>query len=61
MQYELLECLMSGLPVGAAIEKAARVAIENGQSVDHLVEDLRAWFEEWSAAGFFQAIDSSVK
>ncbi len=61
VQYELLESLMSGLPVGAAIEKAARVAIENGQSVDHLAEDLRAWFEEWSAAGFFQAIDSSVK
>ena len=61
VQYELLESLMSGLPVRAAIEKAAHAAIENGQSVDHLAEDLRAWFEEWSAAGFFQAIDSSVK
>jgi Putative DNA-binding domain len=61
VQYQLLESLISGLPVGAAIEAAARVAIENGQSVDHLAEDLRTWFEEWSAAGFFQAIDSSVK
>jgi putative DNA-binding protein len=61
VQYELLQSLMSGLPVGAAIETAARVAIENGQTVDHLADDLRAWFEEWSAAGFFQAIDSSVK
>jgi len=61
VQYQLLESLISGLPVGTAIEKAARVAIENGQSVEHLAEDLRMWFEEWSAAGFFQAIDSSVK
>jgi hypothetical protein len=61
VQYELLQSLISALPVGAAIEKAACVAIENGQSVDHLADDLRAWFKEWSAAGFFQAIDSSVK
>jgi hypothetical protein len=61
VQFELLEGLISGLTVGAAIEKAAHVAIENGQSLDHLAEDLRAWFQQWSAAGFFQAIDSSVK
>jgi hypothetical protein len=61
MQYELLDCLISGLPVGESIEKAARVTIENGQSLDHLADDLRAWFQEWSAAGFFQAIERSVK
>jgi hypothetical protein len=56
VQFELLEALIAGQTVGSAIERAAKLAVESGESVDQLAESLRDWFAEWSAAGFFLAI-----
>jgi len=56
VQFELLTALIAGETVGSAIEGAAKLAVESGESVDRLAENLRDWFAEWSAAGFFLAI-----
>jgi hypothetical protein len=56
-QFELLTALMDGQTVGSAIERAAQVAVESGQSIERLAEELRDWFAEWSSAGFFLAIE----
>jgi hypothetical protein len=56
-QFELLAGLMDGHTVGSAIERAARVAVESGETIERLAENLRDWFAEWSSAGFFQAIE----
>jgi hypothetical protein len=56
VQFELLTALIAGETVGSAIEGAAKLAVESGESVDRLAERLRDWFAEWSAAGFFLAI-----
>jgi hypothetical protein len=57
MQYDLLQSLLSGTPIGAAIEQAVLAATERGENLDRLAESLRDWFQEWSASGFFQAIE----
>jgi hypothetical protein len=57
VQFELLDCLIRGETVGSAIERAAKLAVESGESVDRLAENLRDWFAEWSSAGFFRAIE----
>jgi len=56
-QYDLLQSLIGGETVGQAIEKAANVAIETDPNLEQLTVNLRAWFEEWSAAGFFRTIE----
>ncbi len=56
VQFELLTALIAGETVGSAIERAAKLAVESGESVDRLAESLRDWFAEWSAGGFFLAI-----
>jgi hypothetical protein len=61
IQYDLLNSLLTGTTVGEAIEQAARSAAASGQTFEQLATDLRDWFQEWSAAGFFQAIDRSVR
>lgn len=61
IQYELLAALLSGSTVGAAIERAALSAVQSGQNVESLANDLQDWFREWSGAGFFQMIDHTVK
>ena len=48
VQFELLEALIAGQTVGSAIERAAKLAVESGESVDQLAESLRDWFAEWS-------------
>jgi hypothetical protein len=57
VQFELVAALIEGQTVGAAIERAATLAVASGESVERLAENLRDWFAEWSSAGFFQAID----
>jgi hypothetical protein len=57
VQFELLSALIAGEPVGSAIERVAKLAVESGQSVDRLAENLRDWFAEWASAGFFRAIE----
>jgi hypothetical protein len=56
VQFELLTALVAGQTVGSAIERAAQLAVESGESVDRLADSLRDWFAEWSAAGFFRSI-----
>lgn len=56
-QFELLQSLLAGQTVGQAIEKAAASAIECGEHIDQLAANLRKWFAEWSALGFFQSIE----
>jgi hypothetical protein len=56
VQFELLAALVAGQTVGSAIEGAAKLAVESGESVDRLAENLRDWFAEWSSAGFFRAL-----
>jgi hypothetical protein len=57
VQFELLGALIGGATVGLAIERAAKLAVESGESIDCLAENLRDWFAEWSSAGFFRAIE----
>jgi hypothetical protein len=61
IQYDLLGALLAGQTVGEAIGKAALATRESGHSLDCLGENLRDWFQEWSSAGFFQTIESSVR
>jgi hypothetical protein len=58
-QYDLLYSLLSGLTVGDAIEQLAVAMAHKGQTLEGLADNLRDWFQEWSAAGFFQAIERS--
>jgi hypothetical protein len=53
-QFELLEALSSGQPLGAAIEKASSLA---GSDLESFAANLQSWFRDWTAAGFFQSIE----
>ena len=57
VQFELLSALVAGETVGAAIERAAALAVESGDSLESLAGSLRDWFAEWSSAGFFRGIE----
>lgn len=49
-QFELLESLANGTTVGDAVARAAAYAPED---FDQFARDLRTWFQDWAAAGFF--------
>ncbi|HVS37097.1 MAG TPA: DNA-binding domain-containing protein [Gemmataceae bacterium] len=51
--YALLSALVAGRPVGEAVGAAAEAA---GPEKDQLGVNLRAWFHNWAAEGFFQNI-----
>ena len=57
IQYELLQSLQAGEPIGAAIERAA-AASPLGD--DALASRFQSWFREWTAAGFFCAVAPSA-
>jgi hypothetical protein len=57
VQFELLSALVAGETVGDAIELAAALAVESGDSLESLAGSLRDWFAEWSSAGFFRGIE----
>jgi hypothetical protein len=52
-QYVLLGALLESQPLGEAIGLVASSAETNP---DRLAMDLRTWFQEWTAAGFFQGV-----
>jgi hypothetical protein len=52
-EFELLRAIQGGLPVARAIECAARAS---GDSVDQLASNLKLWFRNWTAEGFFRGI-----
>ncbi len=55
--YTLLSALLAGRPIGEAIQTAAAVA---GPDLHHLAANLRQWFHDWAAEGFFQAVELPV-
>jgi hypothetical protein len=50
--YELLSALLAGRPIGEAIQRVADTA---GPEIDRLSANLRQWFHDWAAEGFFRA------
>jgi hypothetical protein len=52
--HQLLHALLAGEPLGQAISWAVEVA-----DADHeaFAGDLRSWFHEWAAEGFFSAVE----
>ncbi len=57
-QYRLLKSLQSGETVGRAIESAAEVMEADDEE---LAASLRNWFHDWTAEGFFMAVELSSK
>ncbi|HEY2250708.1 MAG TPA: DNA-binding domain-containing protein, partial [Planctomycetaceae bacterium] len=53
-QYELLQALICDKPVGTAIEQAAAVSPMTDEA---LATQLRDWFENWTASGFFRGVE----
>ncbi len=54
-QFALLETLHSGETVGEAIQRAA--ALDTDLDTDRFAASLNEWFREWTANGFFQAVE----
>lgn len=54
LEYDLLQALVDGESVGAAIE---RVASAPDGDIETLETDLPQWFQTWASAGYFQAIE----
>jgi len=52
-EFELLRAIQQGLPLGRAIERAAQASSAN---VDELASNLKVWFRNWTAEGFFRTI-----
>ena len=52
--YELLRALLAGQTVGEAIGQAARAA---GPDLERFAANLRIWFRDWAAEGFFRALE----
>jgi Putative DNA-binding domain len=53
-QFELLSALKEGRTVGEAI---GRIATAAGTELESLANDLKFWFRNWTAEGFFQEIE----
>jgi hypothetical protein len=52
--YQLLHALLAGASVGQAINRAVEAA---GPDLDQLPNNLRTWFHDWAAEGFFRAVE----
>ncbi len=52
--YQLLRRLLVGQTVGEAIGQAADAA---GPDLDRFAANLRTWFHDWAAEGFFRAVE----
>lgn len=53
VSYRLLLALQNGEPIGTAIHQVATTA---GTDIDQTAINLRQWFQEWAAEGFFEGI-----
>jgi len=53
-QYVLLESLLRGQSVGEAINVAADA---DGGDEEHFAAELTQWFRDWTAEGFFRAVE----
>lgn len=54
LQYVVLHALTRRRTVGEAISRAVKLSPNH---VDGLAESLHRWFADWTAAGFFQAVE----
>jgi hypothetical protein len=54
-QYALLEGLLEGKSLGEALAAAAESAPD--AALDQLALDVREWFSQWTASGFFVAVE----
>ncbi len=52
-QFGLLSAILQGRPLAEAIES---IASRENQDVDHLAEQLKAWFATWTRNGFFESV-----
>lgn len=52
--FELLHALGAGEPLGRSIRRAVDAA---GSNTDRLESDLRTWFHDWAAEGFFSRLE----
>jgi hypothetical protein len=52
-EYELLQALLGGYSVSEAIARAVRVADADPEK---FADDVRGWFRDWAARGFFSAV-----
>jgi hypothetical protein len=58
VQFEVLQALVDGEPVGVAVQRAAEVGMElagDDFDLDSFAQGLQQWFVQWSAEGFFLA------
>jgi hypothetical protein len=51
--YHLLHALLAGESLGQAIERAVEAS---GPDLKHLTNNLKEWFHDWAAEGFFSAM-----
>jgi hypothetical protein len=56
-QFHLLHLLSQGVPLGSALDEVA-VQCEDIEAFTH---DITHWFQDWTAAGFFQAIVTDTR
>ena len=54
VQFQLLGNLLSGQLLGEAIGRVASLAEDD---LENFARDLQSWFEQWTAAGFFLAVE----
>ncbi len=52
--FRLLEALLAGRSVGEAI---ARTVETSDEDLDLLAANLRIWFQDWAAEGFFRVVE----
>lgn len=53
--YLLLGSLLAGETIGTAIVRATGVSV--GEDLERLETNIRGWFHDWAAEGFFSAIE----
>lgn len=51
-QYQLLNLLSQGQPLGVALETVA----DNCEDFESFAKDIQQWFRDWTASGFFHRI-----
>lgn len=52
-EFELLQAIKDGQTLGQAVERAASVTDDD---TDKLAANLKLWFRNWTAEGFFQSV-----
>ncbi|HWX20409.1 MAG TPA: DNA-binding domain-containing protein [Candidatus Binatia bacterium] len=54
IEFELLHAIKEGQTIGEAVERAA---MTGNAEVEQLAADLKLWFRNWTAEGFFQSVE----